>query len=80
MEREHAVEVIREVAADFLSMDLSEIVEASRFKEDLNADSLALIEIAMALEQRFDVELPEEDFEGITTVGQVVDIVLAKVG
>lgn len=80
MERSQALEAIREVAADFLSIDPAEIVEGSRFKEDLSADSLALIEISMALEERFGIELPEEDFDGVTTVGQAVDVVVRKVG
>lgn len=80
MERDEALKAIREVAADFLSIDPAEIVEGSRFKEDLSADSLALIEISMALEERFGIELPEEDFDGVTTVGQAVDVVVRKVG
>ena len=52
----------------------------ARFKEDLDADSLDLVELVMGLEERFDIEVPEDDLEASTTVGQAVDLVLAKVG
>jgi acyl carrier protein len=80
MERTKALESIREVAAEVLSVDPDQVTEAARFKEDLDADSLDLVELVMGLEERFDIQVPEEDLEGVTTVGQAVDLVLAKVG
>ena len=56
------------------------VTEGARFKEDLDADSLDLVEMVMGLEERFDISVPEEDLEGVTTVGQAVDLVLSKVG
>ena len=56
------------------------MVEEARFKEDLDADSLDLVELVMGLEERFDISVPEEDLEGVLTVGQAVDLVLSKVG
>ena len=80
MERDKALETIREVAVEVLSVEPGTVTEQARFKEDLDADSLDLVELVMGLEERFDIEVPEEDLEGVTTVGQAVDLVLAKVG
>jgi acyl carrier protein len=80
MERNAALDVIREVAVEVLSIDGTTLTEASRFKEDLEADSLDLVELVMGLEERFSIEVPEEDLEGVTTVGHAVDLVLSKVG
>ena len=79
MDRADALSTIREVAAEVLSVDPEQVTEAARFKEDLDADSLDLVELVMGLEERFDIEVPEEDLEGVTTVGQAVDLVLSKV-
>jgi acyl carrier protein len=80
MNRDAALITIREVAAEVLSVEPDVVTENARFKEDLDADSLDLVELVMGLEERFDIEVPEEDLEGVTTVGQAVDLVLAKVG
>ncbi len=79
MERAEALVTIKEVAAEVLSVDPGQVTETARFKEDLDADSLDLVELVMGLEERFDIEVPEEDLEGVTTVGQAVDLVLAKI-
>ena len=79
MERTKALETQKEVAAEVLSVDPDQVTEAARFKEDLDADSLDLVELVMGLEERFDIQVPEEDLEGVTTVGQAVDLVLSKV-
>ena len=78
MERAQALDTLKEVAAEVLSVDPDQVTEAARFKEDLDADSLDLVELVMGLEERFDIEVPEEDLEGVTTVGQAVDLVLSK--
>jgi acyl carrier protein len=79
MNRDDALSTIKEVAAEVLSVDADAVTENARFKEDLDADSLDLVELVMGLEEKFDIEVPEEDLEGVTTVGQAVDLVLAKV-
>ncbi len=79
MEREEAVAALREVAVEVLSVDPDSVVEEARFKEDLDADSLDLVELVMGLEERFDISVPEEDLQDVTTVGHAVDLVLAKV-
>jgi acyl carrier protein len=67
------------VAVEVLSVEPDVVNEDARFKEDLDADSLDLVELVMGLEERFDISVPEEDLEGVTTVGKAVDLVLAKV-
>jgi len=80
MERAEALATIQDVAAEVLSVEPDRVIEAARFKEDLDADSLDLVELVMGLEERFDIEVPEDDLEGVTTVGHAVDLVLTKVG
>ena len=79
MERAQALDTLKEVAAEVLSVDPDQVTEAARFKEDLDADSLDLVELVMELEERFDIQVPEEDLEHVTTVGNAVDLVMAKV-
>src|SRR4051794_12473386 len=80
MERADALTTIKQVAAEVLSVEPDVVTEDARFKEDLEADSLGLVELVMGLEERFDIQVPEEDLEGVATVGQAVDLVLGKVG
>ena len=79
MERDEALSALREVAVEVLSVDGATVQEDARFKEDLDADSLDLVELVMGLEERFDISVPEEDLDGVATVGQAVDLVMAKV-
>ena len=65
MEREEALSALREVAVEVLSVEPDQVVESSRFKEDLDADSLDLVELVMGLEERFDISVPEEDLENV---------------
>ena len=79
MERTVALKAVQEVAVEVLSVAADQVTEAARFKEDLDADSLDLVELVMGLEERFDIQVPEEDLDGVTTVGHAVDLVLGKV-
>ena len=72
-------EKIREIIADKLSINENEITMDSAFLEDLNADSLDIVELIMALEEEFDLEIPEADAEKISTVGDVVEYIKANV-
>ena len=65
-------------AVELLSVDAAKVTREARFKEDLEADSLDLVEFVMALEEEFRVEVPEKELEGITTVGQAFDLIAAK--
>ena len=70
----------KEAAVEVLAVDPSAVTEEARFKEDLDADSLDLVEFVMALEERFDISVPEEDLDGVDTVGQALTLVLGKLG
>ena len=63
---------IKEIVAESLNVEESTLSETTSFKEDLGADSLDLFEMVMAFEEAFEVEIPSEDLEQITTVGDVV--------
>ena len=79
MDRAEAFAILKEAAVEVLAVDPSAVTEEARFKEDLDADSLDLVELVMGLEERFDISVPEEDLENVGTVGQAVDLVVAKV-
>ncbi|GAA0768843.1 MULTISPECIES: acyl carrier protein [Clostridium] len=72
-------EKIRAKIAEQLSIDENDITMDSGFVDDLGADSLDLVELIMALEEEFDMEIPDEDAEKITIVGDVVDYIKARV-
>jgi acyl carrier protein len=65
-------------AVDVLSVPAEKVVPEARFAEDLEADSLDLVELVMALEEEFGITVPEEDLEGVTTVAQAYDLVTNK--
>ena len=71
-------ERVKEIIEEQLNLDGVEITEASRFKEDLQSDSLDLFELVMAFEDEYGVEIPSEDLEKITTVGSVIEYMKAK--
>lgn len=66
------LEKVKEIVAESLNVEESTLSETTSFKEDLGADSLDLFEMVMAFEEAFEVEIPPEDLEQITTVGDVV--------
>ena len=68
-------ERVTEIIEEQLNLDGVEITLESRFKEDLEADSLDLFELVMAFEEEYGVEIPSEDLENITTVGAVIDYI-----
>lgn len=72
------LEKIAEIIKDQLNTGDVEITAETRFKEDLEADSLDLFELVMALEEEYDVEIDSSDLEQITTVGAVMDYLKAK--
>jgi acyl carrier protein len=80
VDRAQAVEELRAILVEQLGVDASEVTEASSFQEDLNADSLDLVELIMEMEDRFKLKIPDEDAEKISTVGEAVDYVVAHAG
>ena len=71
-------EKMKSIIAEQLNIDASEITLESSFKDDLNADSLYLFEMVMALEDNYGVEIPSEDLEKLLTVGDVVNYLKDK--
>ncbi len=80
MDRQEIEERVRKVLADQLARDVDEVTVEARFEEDLDADSLDLVEAVLALEEELDVKIPEEEMEGVKTVGQAVELVMTKRG
>jgi acyl carrier protein len=78
MNRDEVMEKVREHLAAELEVKPTEVAEGTRFREDLDADSLDLYELVMELEDTYGVRVSEEDAAEIETVGQAVDFVLAR--
>ena len=66
---------IREIIADQLGIDGDEVTPSASFIDDLGADSLDIVELIMAFEEEFDMEIPDEDAEKIQTVQNVIDYI-----
>jgi acyl carrier protein len=77
MSKDQVLELIRDHLADELDLDPGKIQEGTRFREDLEADSLDLYTLVQELEDNYGIKISDEDATGILTVGQAVDYVLA---
>jgi acyl carrier protein len=66
---------VRRIIVDLLGVDEDQIVPEARFREDLEADSLDLVELIMAFEEEFEGEISDEEAQKITTVGEAVDYI-----
>lgn len=75
MDRNTLFETFRDAAVEILSVDAAAVTESATFKEDLDADSLDLVELVMALEERLDISVPEESLENVKTVGDALDAI-----
>ncbi|HEY7020215.1 MAG TPA: acyl carrier protein [Ktedonobacterales bacterium] len=75
MSREEILTQLKPVVAEQLGVDESEVREDASFTEDLNADSLDLVELIMSLEEKFSLQISDEDAEKLTTVGEAVDFI-----
>lgn len=71
-------EKVKEIIEEKLNADGMDITESTSFKDDLNADSLDLFEMVMALEDEFGIEIPSEDLEQLLTVGDVLEYLKNK--
>ncbi len=78
MERDELLTKIKAIVADKLSISGEQVTEEASFIDDLGADSLDTVELVMALEDEFDLDIPDEEAEKMTTVGKSIDYVLAK--
>jgi acyl carrier protein len=80
MNKAELQEKVCKILADNLSVPEDQVSPQSRFQEDLDADSLDLVEAVLALEEEFGVSIPEEEMEGVKTVGQAINLVAEKAG
>jgi acyl carrier protein len=75
---EAAFDKFRTCAVEVLQVPADKVVPEARFGDDLDADSLDLVELVMALEEKFDITVDESELEGIETVGQAYELISAK--
>ena len=80
MERSEVEAKLIGLLVEELGLDKDKITMEASFEEDLEVDSLGVVELLMALEDNFGVEIPDEEAEGIATVGQAVSVVMEKLG
>ena len=78
MERAELLQVLRDKAVEMLEVEADAVQEDKSFVEDLEVDSLSLVEYTMELEDVLGIELPEEDLVDVKTIGAFLDVILAK--
>lgn len=79
MDRSEIESKLVDLLVEELGLERDDITMTAKFEEDLEVDSLGVVELLMALEDNFDVKIPDDEAEKITTVGEAVDIVASKV-
>ena len=79
MEREELLIKVKAIVSDKLSISEEQVTEDASFTEDLGADSLDTVELVMALEDEFDMDIPDEDAEKMDTVGKALDLSLIHI-
>ena len=77
---ENLEERVKKIITEQLAVDAGEVTPQAQFVQDLGADSLDTVELVMALEEEFDIEIPDEDAEKIKTVGEAVSYIKEKAG
>ena len=80
MKKEEMLARLKEIIIDRLDVEEDQIVFEASFVEDLGADSLDIVELIMGIEEEFDIEIPDEDAEKLTTVGEAMNYTLSKLG
>ncbi|HOT23173.1 MAG TPA: acyl carrier protein [Thermoleophilia bacterium] len=80
MTREEVFAQVKAILVDTLSVDDDKVTEAARFQEDLETDSLDLVELVMTMEEKFGIKISDEEAAEIKTVGDAVDFVLKVAG
>jgi len=78
-EQDEVFEQFKECAVEVLQVPEEKVTKKASFAEDLDADSLDLVELVMALEEKFDISVDESELEGVETVGQAYDLVKSKI-
>ena len=71
---------LKVIITDRLDVEADQIVPEASFVEELGADSLDLVELIMGIEEEFDIEIPDEDAEKLTSVGEAMNYTLSKIG
>ena len=78
MGRAEVLQVVRDRAVEMLEVQADQVQEDKSFVDDLQVDSLSLVEFTMELEDVFGIELPEDELTGLTTIGGLVDLIASK--
>ncbi len=78
MTREEIAKIVKEIVVEKLSVDPNSVTEESAFVEDLGADSLDTVELVMEFEEKFNLEIPDEDAEKIKTIKDAIDYIEKK--
>ena len=78
--RDEVVTSLKETLVDRLKVDAATITEDANLFEDLGLDSIDLMTVVMAVEEKFSIEVSDEELEDVTTLGQAADLLSAKVG
>ncbi len=79
MDRNEALAKFNDNAVEVLAVTVDQLTPEATFGDDLGADSLDLVELVMALEETFDIEVDEEELKDIRTVGQAFELIYAKI-
>ncbi len=80
MQMEEITSKLKEIVMDRLNVEEDQIKPEASFVEDLGADSLDIVELIMGIEEEFDIEIPDEDAEKLTNVGEAMNYVKSKLG
>jgi acyl carrier protein len=78
MDNSEAFDKFKQCAVEVLQVEPDKVTPGASFADDLDADSLDLVELVMALEEQFDITVDESELEGVQTVGQAFDLVTSK--
>jgi acyl carrier protein len=78
MDNNEAFDKFRQCAVEVLQVEPDKVTKEASFADDLDADSLDLVELVMALEEQFNITVDESELEGVETVGQAFDLVTSK--
>lgn len=78
MTRDEVLQVMRDKAVELLEVSADDVQEDRSFVDDLQVDSLSLVEYTMDLEDTLNIALPEEELEGLTTIGGFLDVIMSK--